>query len=84
MCIRDSNTTGHVRSHISSEHLAHSSQVAVRLVVLLGHSSTIDQQTSSVHLGLHISQLELGVLESRQRLAELLAVLQVRLSLIHI
>ena len=46
-------------------------------MVLLGHSSAIDQQTSSVDLGLHVSQLELGVLEGRQGLAELLAVLQV-------
>ena len=57
--------------------LTHSGQVAVGLVVLLSHSSTIDQQASSVNLGLHVSQLELGVLEGGQGLAELLAVLQV-------
>ena len=68
---------GHIGSGLGSEQLSHSSVHGVRLVVLLLHSSGIDQELSGLHAGVHLGQLELGVLELGDTLAELHALLGV-------
>ena len=46
-------------------------------MVLLLHSRGIDQELRSLHAGVHVGQLELGILELRQTLMELDTLLRV-------
>ena len=76
-------TTGHVGSGIGSEQLGHGGIHGVGLVVLLLHGSGVDQELSSLHPGVHLGQLELGVLELGDTLTELDTLLGVLDGLLH-
>ena len=54
---------GHIGSGLGGKQLGHGGVHGVGLVVLLLHGSGVDQELSSLHPGVHLGQLELGVLE---------------------
>ena len=68
---------GDVGSGLSGEQLGHGGVHGVGLVVLLLAGGGVHQVLSGLHTGVHVGQLELGVLELAQTLLELNALLGV-------
>src|SRR5574344_1599288 len=54
------STTSHIGSGLSSKQLCHCGSLGIVLMQLLLASSGIHQHLSSLHAGVHVSQLELG------------------------
>ena len=68
---------GYFHGNLCRKQLRHGSFHRINLLRILGESSTIDEKLRSFNLRLHVSQLELRILELGNRTAELLSFLDV-------
>ena len=71
------SAAGDVGSGLGREELGHGSVHGVILVILLLHSGSVNEVLGSLSAGVHVGQLELGVLELCDGAAKLLALLDI-------